>query len=99
LKLVELESTGLVMTLLGRFKNEMGECYHLMPVLSVTPQGLQPGLWVERVLSAYSEWIVRSGYIFCNVDGTRGIIKSLEPRFYERLEQAQREEPHLLTQK
>jgi hypothetical protein len=26
-----------VVTLLGRFKNEVGECYHMMPVLSVTP--------------------------------------------------------------
>jgi len=75
---------NVVVTLLGRFKNEMGECYHWMPVLSVTPRGLQPGLWVERVLHAYSDWNVHSGYMFHNVNGTRGKIKSLE-------------EPHLLN--
>jgi hypothetical protein len=35
-----------VISLLGRFNNETGECYHLMPLLASTPRGLRPALWL-----------------------------------------------------
>ena len=38
-----------VVSLLGRFKNETGECYHLMPLLATTPRGLKPALWLDRL--------------------------------------------------
>lgn len=43
----------ITIALLGRFKNEIGESYHLMPVVTATPRGLEPKKWIERALS---EW-------------------------------------------
>jgi hypothetical protein len=64
-----------VITLLGHFKNESGESYHMMPVLATTPRGLEPGKWVSRVLEAYSVKGIRSGYMFRNADGSKAKTK------------------------
>jgi hypothetical protein len=55
-----------VVTLLGRFKYEVGECYHMMPVLSITQRGLEPEKWVKRALDEYSQRHIVSGYMFRN---------------------------------
>jgi hypothetical protein len=39
-----------VIALLGRFKGETGENYHLLPIMDTTPHGLEPGKWVGRLL-------------------------------------------------
>jgi hypothetical protein len=57
-----------VITLLGRFKNELRESYHMMPVMTTTPRGLEPGKWVRGVLDAYAKKKIRSGYMFRNAD-------------------------------
>jgi hypothetical protein len=85
-----------VITLLGRFKNEIGESYHLMPVLCVTPRGLEPGKWVQRVLEAYAQRNIRSGYMFRNADGTKLRIKTMEPKFHERLYKIKKARPDLI---
>jgi hypothetical protein len=64
-----------VMSLLGRFKNELGESYHLMPVLAVTPRGLKPFKWLGRVREKYKQRNITSGYMFPNADGTKLKIK------------------------
>jgi len=91
------EDPHVIIALLGRFKNEFGECYHLMPIVWVTPRGLQPGLWVERVLSAYDRLNIRAGYMFRNADGTKGKIKMYESKFHDRLLEIQRNQPSLLA--
>jgi hypothetical protein len=37
----------LIIPLLGRFKNETGERYHLTPMVATTSSGIQIGLWVK----------------------------------------------------
>ena len=37
--------------LIGRFKNEVGEKYHLKPLAATTRSGLQPRLWIGRAIS------------------------------------------------
>lgn len=74
-----------VITLLGHFKNEIRESYHLIPVLYTTPRGLEPGKWVERVLEVYRHHHIYSGYMFRNPDGSKIKAKSMEPKFHERL--------------
>ncbi len=39
-----------VIAFLGRFKGETGENYHLMPIVDVTSQVLDPGNWVGHLL-------------------------------------------------
>jgi hypothetical protein len=72
--------------LLGQFKNKIGESYHLMPVLDTTPRCLQLGLWVEWVMREYQARGVTSGYMFRNEDGTKIKQKTMEDKFYDRLE-------------
>lgn len=35
---------------LGRFKHQVGEKYHLKPIVTVTKSGLQPRLWVGKAI-------------------------------------------------
>jgi len=91
------ETPHVVIALLGRFKNEIGECHHLMPVLVTTPRGLEPGKWVKRVLDSYEQINVVSGYMFRNPDGTKMKAKEMEPRFHDRLFCIQREQPRLIS--
>jgi hypothetical protein len=46
-----------VIALHGRFKNELGENCHLMPVVQVTNSGLMPAKWMQRV----SGWCGKMG--------------------------------------
>ena len=39
-----------VVTLLGRFNSEIGECHHLISTLAITLRGLEPRKWVRRML-------------------------------------------------
>ncbi len=86
-------------SLLGRLKNEIGESYHLMPALSTTPRGLEPGKWTQRVLGEYAKQNVYSGYIFWSPDGTNMKSKNMEPRFFERLVKLQSMRSDLIEQK
>ncbi len=86
----------IVISLLGRFKNEIGESYHLMPVLATTPRGLEPHKWVERVLDEYRHINVTFGYMFRNYDGMKMKLKTLESKFYDPLELIKLKRPDLI---
>jgi hypothetical protein len=86
-----------VVTLLGRFKNEVGECYHMMPVLSVTPRGLEPEKWVKRALDKYSKHHIASGYMFRNPDGSKMKPKVMEPKLHDWLEAIKARRPDLIN--
>jgi len=38
-----------VVSLIGRFKGETGEQYHLLPMARVTKSGIEAGKWVDRL--------------------------------------------------
>jgi len=90
------ELPHIVIALLGKFKNEVGEAYHWMPMLPTTPRGLKPSLWVKRVLDCYAGQNVFSGYMFRNANGSKLKAKMMEPRFHDRLIQVQHSCTHLL---
>jgi hypothetical protein len=50
-----------VVALLGRFKSETGETYHMKPIVSVTNSGLQVQSWVSRALAWLQEERVTVG--------------------------------------
>ena len=41
---------NILISLLGRFKNENGERWHLLLVAAETTSGLRPRFWVERLI-------------------------------------------------
>ncbi len=86
-----------VITLLGRFKNEVGEAYHIMPVCAETPRGLFPRRWIGRVIDGYFSIGVTSGYVFRKPSGERTKMSDFEPAFFERLEHVKQLRPDLIS--
>jgi len=48
--LIEGSHHYVMIPLLGRFKNEDGERYHLAPLAYETASGIKIGLWVNRLM-------------------------------------------------
>jgi len=65
----DVEDLHVVFALLGRFKNEVGEQYHLILVASVTQSGLEPRKWIERLVSLHTCQGWTSGLAFCDKHG------------------------------
>ncbi len=86
----------ITIALLGRFKNEIGESYHLMPVVASTPRGLEPKKWVGRALDEWEKCGVLRGYLLCSTQGDRLPASYFEPRFLDRLEQVKFAYPELI---
>jgi hypothetical protein len=55
LELAEEKKKQAVIALHGRFKNEIGDKCHLMPLVPVTNSGLMPAKWMNQML----EWYMR----------------------------------------
>ena len=53
-----------VVALRGRFKNEVGEQCHLVPLAAVTRTGLKPGRWMQRMINSYADKGIRTGPVF-----------------------------------
>ncbi len=86
-----------VVVLLGRFKGETGENYHLMPIVDVTSHGLEPKKWIGRLLDIYASRGVNHGPLFRNRSGQRMKSSMLEPKFFERLELVKDMYPQLMS--
>jgi hypothetical protein len=69
--LVEGGHRYVLIPLLGRFKNEDGEHYHLAPLAFESASGIKIGLWVGRLVDLKKSQLLRKGPAFSNKDGTR----------------------------
>lgn len=87
-----------VVALLGRFKNEVGEKYHLKPFATVTRSGLKPRLWIGRALEESQLKGFLSGPLFRDTKGFPMRARDMEDGFLERLERIQVTKPHLLSE-
>lgn len=58
-----------VLSLSGRFKNEVGIFTHHIPLVPVTTSGLNVQIWIERMLLWYGP--NRNGYVFRDSEGNR----------------------------
>eukprot|EP00957_Ditylum_brightwellii_P043673 3310766-Ditylum_brightwellii.AAC.1 len=59
-----------VIPLLGEFKGEQGEPWHLVLIADKAKSGFQPRLWTNRVILLLKSEGVTSGPVMCNQDGT-----------------------------
>jgi len=75
----------ITIALLGHFKSETGESYHLLPIIKVTNHGLNLHKWIGHLLTIYTEKGLHHGPFFCNTDDTRRMASSFEAKFAERL--------------
>lgn len=84
-----------VIALLGRFKNEVGEKYHLIPLAAETRSGLKVRLWVGRLLEEYSLRGITRGPMYRTTDGSPIKARAYKEAFLLRLERTQAERPDL----
>jgi len=93
----EHDHKHVVIALLGRFKGETGEAYHLLCLVDVTSHGLEPRKWVGRLLIELEKVGVTSGPFFRDDQGNKVHASFFEQKFFERLEQVKLTKPHLLA--
>jgi len=96
--LVEGGHKYVLIPLLGRFKNEDGECYHLTPLAWSTASGLQVGLWVEHLVDLKLTHGLQRGPTFSDHRGHPLDTRWLELELLDRLHIIQGERPDLIPE-
>jgi hypothetical protein len=71
--------------LLGRFKGETGERWHLLPIVWRTRSGIEAGIWATRMKVSLEERRRLHGFVYSDKKGKQTKASTLEPRFYEQL--------------
>ncbi len=84
-----------IIALLGCFKSEIGERYHLIPLVAVTKSGLKVRVWVGQLLHEYCLMGITHGPLFCNSAGSPLKASEMEEDFFAGLEKTQDERPEL----
>jgi hypothetical protein len=93
---VDLPPDTIIIPLLGRFKGETGERYHLTPLAAVTSSGIQVRSWVKRLVETkVSRGYVR-GPLFGDEMGLVVKAKTIEMELMERLQGIKETEPGLI---
>ena len=85
-----------VVPLLGRFKNEDGEKWHLMLSVSVTASGFRVRHWIERVCNILVDENKQSGPAFCHPSGIAIKTIEMDDEFHSQLERVQEKRPDLI---
>jgi hypothetical protein len=86
-----------VIPLLGRFKGETGESYHLLCAVDVTDYGLEPRKWIGRLIQILQHKGLRNGPLFRGAQGERLKANHFEPNFISWLEHIQETKPELIA--
>jgi hypothetical protein len=86
----------IVIAILGRFKGEIGENYHLLPIVTITSSGIDNKLWIGRLLDEYSKLNISNGPLFRNKAGSKIRAIDYETQFFDRLESIQLFRPDLI---
>jgi hypothetical protein len=71
--------------LLGRFKGETGERWHLLPIVWRTRSGIEVGKWAERLKGSLVERGRLQGFVFSTKKGKQAKVSTLEPSFFAAL--------------
>jgi hypothetical protein len=79
------EHPHVMVPLLGRFKGETGERWHLLPIVWKTRSGLEVGEWATRMRDSLHEQGRTHGFVFANSRGKQAKAAAYEPRFFEQL--------------
>jgi hypothetical protein len=78
-----------VAPLLGRFKNEIGERYHLILLAPVTQSRIQMRYWLKELVDARFQEGRTRGPAFCDEKGQVTYSSIYEPSFHEVLNEVQ----------
>jgi hypothetical protein len=81
--------------LMGRFKGETGERWHLLPLVWKTRSGIEAGVWAGRMRELLQERQRLHGFVFANARGKQAKAAVYEPRFFEQLNYVRTRHPAL----
>ena len=93
---LENEDGHVVVPLLGRFKNEDGEVFHLMLSVNTTASGLEVRKWVGYVVDILKQEGRLSGPAFCRESGYVLTSTEVNEEFWNQLERFREERPELI---
>ena len=85
------DKAHIVAPLMGRFKNELGERYHLILLAATTASGLNPREWLEWLVTVRQEEGRTRGPAFCDEAGMVAYSRNYEDLFIEVLSEIQEE--------
>ena len=85
-----------VIPLLGRFKNEDGERWHIMVSVSVTESKFQVRSWIEKLEKILREEQRGLGPAFCDSNGDMLKYSWVDERFVEEVKRVQVSHPNLI---
>ena len=85
-----------VIPLLGRFKNEDGERWHLMVSVPITSSGIQARKWIERLASLLAKEHRGLGPAFCDAKGEMIRYAWFEEKFVEEVKRVQLSHTNLI---
>ena len=85
-----------VIPLLGRFKNEDGEKWHVMVSASVTDSKFQVRSWVEKLVDVLKEEGRGLGPAFCDSEGEMLSYSWIDEKFVEEVQSVQHSHPRLI---
>lgn len=94
----EIEMGHVVIPLLGRFKNEDGEKWHVMVSANVTGSGLLVRQWIERLVEVLKAEDKGMGPAFCTMSGEMIDYWAMNNGFVKEVETIQKSEPNLIDQ-
>jgi hypothetical protein len=94
--MVDEENNHVVIPMLGRFKNEEGEKWHLMVSVNITESGIKARFWTERLVLLLKEEGRGMGPAFCDKDGDLLNYWEINNKFVQELEYIQQHQGHLL---
>jgi hypothetical protein len=86
-----------IIPLLGRFKNELGEQYHLTPLIGETKSGLKLRLWVKRLIEVRTAENQKNGPAFGYEGRTSLPSDRYEQEILERFQAIQSRRPDLIS--
>eukprot|EP00957_Ditylum_brightwellii_P031206 2365089-Ditylum_brightwellii.AAC.1 len=90
------ETNHVVIPLLGEFKGERGERWHLLLLADVTSSGFKPHIWTERVAAKLKVEGRTSGPVMCDEEGKCMLSLHVEDIFHQQLERVQTSHPRLI---
>ena len=93
---VETENSHVVIPLLGRFKNEDGEKWHLMVSVNTTESGIKARFWTEKLALLLKEEKRGMGPAFCDRNGDLLNYWDINNHFIKELEYIQQHQSYLL---
>jgi hypothetical protein len=96
MKLIEGGHRYVIIPLLGRFKNEDGERYHLTPLAFESASGIKIGLWVNRLVDLKKSHLQHRGPAFSDNKGYRLSPRWLEMEILDRLHSIQSDKPDII---